>query len=85
MDTPATSGEGDGLTAADRLKYTEAFNIFDKHQQLGLLRCLGVGGFFWGRQISGKKWDVLRCSKKTQMWTKMTLGDVWYVFVEQIF
>ena len=49
MDTPATSGEGDGLTAADRLKYTEAFNIFDKHQQLGLLRCLGVGGFFWGR------------------------------------
>lgn len=27
-------GEGDGLTGPDRLKYTEAFNIFDKHQQL---------------------------------------------------
>eukprot|EP00913_Durusdinium_trenchii_P021040 g19773.t1 len=26
-------GEGDGLTGPDRLKYTEAFNIFDKHQQ----------------------------------------------------
>ncbi|CAJ1457419.1 unnamed protein product, partial [Effrenium voratum] len=25
--------EGDGLTAADRQKYSEAFNIFDKHQQ----------------------------------------------------
>lgn len=29
----ADDGDGDGLTAADRLKYTEAFNIFDKHQQ----------------------------------------------------
>ena len=28
-------GDGDGLTAADRVKYTEAFNIFDKHQHLG--------------------------------------------------
>lgn len=29
----ADDGDGDGLTAADRLKYTEAFNIFDKYQQ----------------------------------------------------
>jgi len=48
MDTPGTSGEGDGLTAADRLKYTEAFNIFDKHQQLGLLRCVGCWWIFLG-------------------------------------
>ena len=32
---PGDLGDGDGLTAADRLKYTEAFNIFDKHQHLG--------------------------------------------------
>ena len=32
-----------------------------------------------------KKWGCLKMSQKKQMWTKKPLGDVWYVFVWQIF
>lgn len=82
---PQHPGEGDGLTAADRLKYTEAFNIFDKHQQLGRKMYGDVGGLFWGGDRFPEKMGMFEDVRKKQMWTKKPLGDVWYVFVWQIF
>ena len=71
-DTPGASGEGDGLTAADRLKYTEAFNIFDKHQQLGR-RCWVLVDFLWGDRFP-KKLGCLKMFEKTTCGKKAAGG-----------